>query len=79
MESVHKKCTPSMKVLHKNVLPPFPITRFLRLASSAICDTIWRETLVVGKFGQLSAKLPLQIIFGKLLYRVHPMQLSFEV
>ena len=26
--------------VYKNVLPPFPITKFLRLASSTICD-IW--------------------------------------
>ena len=24
-----------------------------------VLDTVWRETLVVGKFGELSAKLPL--------------------
>ena len=37
MENVHQNCTPFMKV-HKNVLPPFPITTFLRLVDSAICD-----------------------------------------
>ena len=40
MENIRYKYTPSMKVYTTNVLPPFPITRFLRLASSAICD-IW--------------------------------------
>ena len=43
--------------------------------------TVWRETLVVGKFGKLSAKLRTfsEIKFGKLLYRVLPLQLSFGV
>ena len=42
--------------------------------------TIWRETLVVGKFGELSAKLPFgEIKFGELLYGARPMQLSFGV
>ena len=37
MENIHYKYTPSMKVYTTNVLAPFPITRFLRLASNAIC------------------------------------------
>ena len=39
------------------------------------------ETLVVGKFGELSAKKSTfgKIKFGELLYEVHPMQSSFGV
>ena len=40
MESVHQKCTPSIKIYIENVLPSFLITRFLRLADVTICD-IW--------------------------------------
>ena len=40
----NKECTLKIYTLnegvYKNVLPPFPITKFLRLASSTICD-IW--------------------------------------
>ena len=41
MESVYEKYTTSMKVYMciKDILPPFPITRFLGLVGSAIvCD-----------------------------------------
>ena len=42
---------------------------------------IWRETLVVGKFGELSAKLRTfgRINFGEYLYGSHPIQLSSGV
>ena len=42
--------------------------------------TVWRETLVVGKFGKLSVKLPLaKQNVAKLLYGAHPMLLSSGV
>ena len=48
MESVHLFCIPSMKVYITNVLPPFPITRLLRLAflwsKVSKCYIVWNVT-----------------------------------
>ena len=40
--------------------PTVELTTALQLGLQELCqNTVWRETLVVGKFGELSAKLPL--------------------
>ena len=56
---------------------------YLRISthvSSRSNITVRKETLVAGKFGELSAKVPLaKIKFGELLYGARLMQLSSGV
>ena len=55
---------PSMFEVVGELINPYLISYSIRLHNFIIGDpvvnyTVWRETLVVGKFGELSAKLPL--------------------